>query len=515
MTRRILLLTVAALLGALSLKAQWNVNPPDAVLPDWRASVPLVIHPDTSLTRLYERAWDIAAGRVRRGPEGMVASPYLDENCYDDQIWIWDACFMVMFSKYAPDIFPGKETLLNFYAPIHDGAPSPLRIHWRDNPPLFAWIERLNYTFTGDTAHVDGILRDKRYLQRHYDWFNNLVTGERNEAVSPNPIAIGVERDSSGDVIGFRWSPWASGMDNTTRGHLHGGWKNLLWVDAICQQALAAENIAALCAMRGMADEASKWRGEYDRLRDVINTRYWDECDGFYYDIDADSGEPCRVMTTASFWAMAAGVPDSIRAARMVSRLRQPEAFGGERPWNSLSRTDEGYDSVTGEYWRGGIWLPQVYMGTKALERYGYKELADSLARQIIGMQARVYDNYEPHTIWECYNPNADGPSTEYGQVCRQEFCGWSALGPISLMIENLLGFRNADALTRTLTWDLNPANGRHGIERLRFGDIVTSLLYDPATATVTVTSNAGYTLRLNGRDHAVTAGTATIPLRS
>ncbi|MDE7237695.1 MAG: hypothetical protein K2N66_07735, partial [Paramuribaculum sp.] len=185
MTARILSLAVAALLGALSLKAQWNVNPPDAVLPDWRAGVPRVIHPDSSLTRLYERAWDIAAGRVRRGPDGMVASPYLDENCYDDQIWIWDACFMVMFSKYAPDIFPGKETLLNLYAPIHDGAPSPLRIHWRDNPPLFAWIERLNYTFTGDTAHIDGILRDKRYLQRHYEWVNNLVTGERNEALSP------------------------------------------------------------------------------------------------------------------------------------------------------------------------------------------------------------------------------------------------------------------------------------------------------------------------------------------
>lgn len=78
-------------------------------------------------------------------------------------------------------------------------------------------------------------------------------------------------------------------------------------------------------------------------------------------------------------------------------------------------------------------------------------------------------------------------------------------------MIENLLGFRDADALTRTLTWDLDHDNGRHGIERLRFGDITTSLLYDPATGTVTVTSDAPYTLRLNGRDYAVKAGTAVI----
>lgn len=508
---RRVLLTIAAIAAAMTLYAQWNVNPPDAVLPDWRKSAPMVIHPDSTLTGLYEKAWDIAAGRVRRGPEGMVASPYLDENCYDDQIWIWDACFMVMFSKYAPDIFPGKETLMNFYAPIHDAAPSPLRIHWRDNPPLFAWIERLNYTFTGDTAHIDDILLRHRYLQRHYEWFNNLVKGERDERLSPNSIAIGVARDSSGRAIGYKWSPWASGMDNTTRGHTPGGWKNLLWVDAICQQALAARSIAELCAMRGQEAEAAEWRTEYERLREVINSRYWDEADGFYYDIDADTGEPCRVMTTASYWALAAGVPDSARAARMVERLRVPEAFGGERPWNSLSRSDAGYDSITGEYWRGGIWLPQVYMGTKALEQYGYTELADSLARKVVEMQARVYAGYEPHTIWECYNPNADSPSTEYGEVCRQEFCGWSALGPISLMIENVLGFRDADAMNRTLRWDIDPANGRHGIERLHFGDILTSLLYDPHTGRVTVTSNADYTLRLNGHDHAVSAGTSEL----
>lgn len=137
--------------------AQWNTVPPDAVVPDWRSEVPIAVHPDTSLVNLYERAWEIASGRVRRG-QGMVASPYLDENCYDDQIWIWDGCFMVMFSKYAPNAFPGKETLMNYYAPIHDGAPSPLRIHLRDNPPLFAWVEKENYLFTGDTAQIDMVV---------------------------------------------------------------------------------------------------------------------------------------------------------------------------------------------------------------------------------------------------------------------------------------------------------------------------------------------------------------------
>ncbi|WP_290142583.1 MGH1-like glycoside hydrolase domain-containing protein [Paramuribaculum intestinale] len=493
--------------------AQWNTVPPDAVVPDWRSEVPIAVHPDTSLVNLYERAWEIASGRVRRGPEGMVASPYLDENCYDDQIWIWDGCFMVMFSKYAPNAFPGKETLMNYYAPIHDGAPSPLRIHLRDNPPLFAWVEKENYLFTGDTAQIDMVVRDKRYLQKHYDYFNSLQCGERNDELSTQPIRITVRRDSLGEIIGYSWHGGASGMDNTPRGRDCGGYQGALWIDAISQQALAATNIAELCRLRGDTAQASAWQKEFERLRKVVNDRYWDERDGYYYDVNLATGEPSRVMTPASFWAMLAGIPDSTQASRMVERLRSEAFMGGERPWNSLSRSDQDFDSVTGNYWRGGIWLPIVYMGSKALERYGYCELADSLAEKVVRMQARIYEQTEPHTIWECYSPVADEPSTEHGHRVRQEFCGWSALGPISLFIENIMGFRKADALSRTLTWDIKASNGTHGLRRLRFGDVETSLVYDAPTNSIAVSANRPYTLVARGRSIPVAAGESTISL--
>lgn len=505
----------AALIGLLAWTtalAQWDTVPPDAVMPQWEKFVPELVHPDPALVSLYNKAWQTAAGRVRRGPDGMVASPYLDENCYDDQIWIWDGCFMVLFSKYAPEAYPGKETLMNYYAPIHDGAPSPLRIHLRDNPPLFAWVEHENYLFTADTAHIDRVLKDKKYLQRHYDYFNSLVTGERRETLSPNPIFMRVCRDSAGKVEGYVWNGNASGMDNTPRGRDAGGWKSVMWIDAISQQALAAERIASLCRLRGMKEDAEKWQNEYDRLRDLVNSRYWDERDGFYYDIAIADGKPCRVMTPASFWAMLAGIPDTARAARMVEHLRDAGELGGERPWNSLSRNDADFDSISGNYWRGGIWLPTAYMGTKALERYGYTALADSLAERVVRMQARVLHDMEPHTIWECYNPSADGPSTEHGHRVRQEFCGWSALGPISLMIENVLGFRRADGLERTLTWDLKKSNGTHGLRYLRWGDIDASLLYDAPSRKVSISTNRPFTLILNGKSHSIPAGASLLP---
>ncbi len=518
---------ISAAIFAITIHAQQYA---DAVHPDWKAEVPQPIYPDTELVSLYEKTWEIAAARVRKGPEGLPASPYLDENCYDDQLWIWDTCFMTLFSRYAPNAFPGKQTLLNLYVPLHDGRTTPLLIHMRDNPPLFAWAEWENFRLTADTAQADLVIRDKRYLQKHFNYFNNVEKGNIAPGVSPtyNPIFRNVFRDKSGNILGYSWTGRASGMDNTVRAidpdifrkasteslkkittaNLHYG-DSVLWIDAISQQALSALCIAKICNARGMTAEAKKWEKEYARIKKTVNDLYWDDEDGYYYDVDLATGKFCKVMTPASFWAMLAEIPDQEQAARMVSYLRDPDCMGGERPWTSLARNAPGFDETTGEYWRGGIWLPIVYMGTKALEKYGYTELADSLAESVVRQQLRTYRNFEPHTIWECYSPSADKPSTEYGNTARPDFCGWSALGPIALFIENIMGFRQADALTRTVTWDLKAANGTHGLKHLHFGDVTADIVYDAARQRITVTANRPFTLDIAGRKtYGIKAGT-------
>lgn len=483
-------------------------KPADAANPDWQKEIPRVVFPDRELVDLYEKTWEIAADRVRIGPEGLPASPYLDENCYDDQIWIWDACFMVMFSRYAPAAYPGKQTLYDFYLPIHENVPTPLRIHLRDNPPLFAWIEHSNYLFSGDREHIDDVLIGRKFLQRHFDYFNNLEHGNRQPELSPNPIFLKTQKDAAGNIEGYIWSATgASGMDNSPRGRDAGGSKNILWIDAISQQALSALYISRLYGLYGMDEEEQEWKARYTELKNTVNEKYWDEQDGFYYDINRETGEPCRIKTPASFWAMLAEIPDERQAARMTEYLRSEKFMGGDYPWTSLSRDDKDHNSETGDYWRGGVWLPMVYMGTKALEKYGYYELADELAKKVVYQQLRTYHAEEPHTIWEVYNPSGDTPSTEMGRRARPDFCGWSALGPISLLIENIMGFRTVDALNKTVVWDLKKDNGTHGIKNLKFGGVATDIVYDAATDRVTTVSNEKYTLVINGKKHTVRRG--------
>ena len=69
------------------------------------------------------------------------------------------------------------------------------------------------------------------------------------------------------------------------------------------------------------------------------------------------------------------------------------------------------------------------------------REKAHQTAEGLLAQMNRTYRNYEPHSIWECYSPTADKPANgKKKPVVRKDFCGWSALGPISLFIENVIG---------------------------------------------------------------------------
>jgi hypothetical protein len=92
----------------------------------------------------------------------------------------------------------------------------------------------------------------------------------------------------------------------------------------------------------------------------------------------------------------------------------------------------------------------------------------------------------------------------------RPDFCGWSALGPISLFIENVLGFYDVDAPNATVRWNLHQTC-RHGIKDLSFGDIVTDIIYEDGI--VTVNSNKPYTLYINGQSYSVRRGETVIEL--
>lgn len=483
-----------------------------------RALIPQpVFDAEPGYVELYWKAWEQAYAHVK-WQKGLVQPLYMDEGLWDDTIWIWDSEFMVMFCKYAPKLFPGIQTLDNFYYTMLEDSGSSLRIQHPDNPPFFAWVENDYYKITGDRDHIRELLLDKKFPQRYWDLFPTL-SPERKLQFDHYPIALKYKG------IGYEWNGISSGMDNTPRTRAGEG---MLWVDAISQQALSALYISRLAKVAGDGATAREFEKKWKELRGIVNKYYWDDSDGCYYDIvPAPSGETASVadvqaspsawrttgiLTPASFWPMLAEIPSKAQARRMTEFALRPDKLGGEVPWVTVSRDDPDFDANDGWYWRGSMWLPTAYMGIKALEKYGFQEAADTTAEKVLSWMLRTYCDYEPHTIWECYSPTAPTPSSNHGKRVRPDFCGWSALGPISLFIENVLGFHDIDASLRTVHWDIRH-DCRHGLNNLTFGDTTTDLLYDPAASTVTIRSNKPYCLILNGKSHRIRAGVTTISI--
>lgn len=483
-----------------------------------RALIPQpVFDAEPGYVELYWKAWEQAYAHVK-WQKGLVQPLYMDEGLWDDTIWIWDSEFMVMFCKYAPKLFPGIQTLDNFYYTMLEDSGSSLRIQHPDNPPFFAWVENDYYKITGDRDHIRELLLDKKFPQRYWDLFPTL-SPERKLQFDHYPIALKYKG------IGYEWNGISSGMDNTPRTRAG---KGMLWVDAISQQALSALYISRLAKVVGDGATAREFKNKWKELRGIVNKYYWDDSDGCYYDIvPAPSGETASVadvqaspsawrttgiLTPASFWPMLAEIPSKAQARRMTEFALRPDKLGGEVPWVTVSRDDPDFDANDGLYWRGSMWLPTAYMGIKALEKYGFQEAADTTAEKVLSWMLRTYCDYEPHTIWECYSPTAPTPSSNHGKRVRPDFCGWSALGPISLFIENVLGFHDIDASLRTVHWDIRH-NCRLGLNNLTFGDTTTDLLYDPAASTVTIRSNKPYCLILNGKSRRIRAGVTTISI--
>jgi glycogen debranching enzyme len=427
---------------------------------------------------LYWTAWQLAAEHVVTR-EGVPQSPYMDEGFDPGTIWIWDTCFMAAYCKYAPERFPGVESFENFYAPLHGGATSSLRIQHPDNPPLFVWLELENARFTGNLERLRSVW-SRGVLQKHDAFFQN----QPPPRTQTHPAAR-YHNDLHWNGSGFLWSGVASGMDNTPRGRgsdPHGieGHERILWFDALAQQALSARCMADIAELLEDAS-ASDWRQLFAERSAQLNALHWCAEEGMYYDVLADNpAEFVKVKTPAAYWPLLAGgcSPDQIQA--LAHHAADPHGFGGGVPWPSVSRDDPAYDA-TGGYWRGGVWLPLAYMATKALERHGQARLADQHARNLIDHMCRTWREVEPHTIWEAYAPEAPRPATgkDGNERVRPDFCGWSALGPISLFIENVLGFREINALTRTVVWDAPDTPGTLGLRNLRFGDICAVLLIE------------------------------------
>ncbi|MCD6289620.1 MAG: hypothetical protein J7M34_03885 [Anaerolineae bacterium] len=423
---------------------EYRAQLPDPILPPQRAA----------WIELYWRAWELAVQNIRHGtPQNGFADTYLDA-AFSENIFQWDTCFITMFARYAWHLLPITPALDNFYRKQENdgwicreyrgtnGAPMFAKGSADAiNPPLFAWAEWALYQLSGNDARLRAVWP---HLIRYDAWLRAHQRGPE----------------------GLYWaSQLGCGMDNTPRFAAR-------WVDMSAQQALNARCLAMIAEAIGRPREViATYQEEHAFLTRQINRYMWDERAGVYWDLDGKL-EPWPVLTIAPFWTLVADVVPPDRAEQLVSILHDPARFWRTHPFPTLSADHPGF-RPDGGYWRGAVWPPTNYAVIKGLRQAGFDDMAREATERHLEQMTAVF--HATGTLWENYAPDAAEPGTP----AARDFVGWSGVGPIALLIEEIVGL-DVDAAHQLVRWRLEE-EPPVGVRNLHLGDNIISLVAEEA----------------------------------
>ena len=159
---------------------------------------------------------------------------------------------------------------------------------------------------------------------------------------------------------------------------------------------------------------ATQYRKASEKLSKIINQCFFDEETGFYYDrkISANSTDKKGVCSGELLvergkgpegWSPLWGnVADKNKAEQVKNVMLNANEFNTKVPLGTAALSNPAYDANI--YWRGRVWLDQVYFGLVALDNYGYKEetkeLLDKLINHAEGLNGdgAIRENYNPET---------------------------------------------------------------------------------------------------------------------
>lgn len=376
-------------------------------------------------------------------------------------IWQWDSCFMTFITNYSNGTFTAFNNLDNLYRLQRDDGYISMAYDIEKeepaygeliNPPLYSWVEWEQYLISGDCSRFKTVLP---VLEGLYNYI------EKNW------------RRNTG--LYYYASCGAGGMDNSPRaayGSFMNNGSDVAFVDLACQQSLNAKYIAKICEVLGETEKAEFYKKENERINALINKFHWSNKTGFYYDFFGRTNPDDKVKlintkTAAAFWSLLCGAVTKDKISSMLSHLFNPEEFYAHTPFSSLSKDDLNYDP-DGGYWCGSSWHPTTFAAIRGIYEQGYPHFAREAAVKLLEVMSAVAKNPAYGGIWECYSPEKDRPATrENGLLVKPDFVGWGGIGPVTCLIENVIGF-NFNAPENKITFNVIH-DRRSGIKNMKF----------------------------------------------
>ncbi|MBN2652508.1 MAG: hypothetical protein JXR63_08995 [Spirochaetales bacterium] len=357
--------------------------------PEWR--IPAI----KSLLILYSN-WKAAAGDLKH--DGIYPASH-----FFKAFWGWDSWKHAAALSFF-DLELSLSNVVTMYDFMDENGfipdnifPDSSKNNLRDTkPPLSGWALEL-YLKNGGEADKVAKLYDKLLLQ--HNWWYKFRDHDGNQLCE-----YGSE---DGTMQATRWE---SGWDNAARfdnrkivKNKNGGYSaDIESVDLNSYLYREKIAIAVIAEQIGKNEDAKRYREDAAKIKELINNLMFDQTAGFYCDIDLTTKKSIGTREASGWLPLWAGVADNEKAEKVKETIL--EEFNTTIPFSTLSPKDDRF--MKGDsYWRGPVWIDQVYFGLSGLKRYGYDReaeiLIDKILRNTEGLtdpSFSIYENYNPLT---------------------------------------------------------------------------------------------------------------------
>lgn len=267
--------------------------------------------------------------------------------------------------------------------------------NWRDTkPPLAAWSVWKVYEQAPDKSFLKNIY--PKLVKYHNWWYKNR---------DHNKNGLCEYGSTDGTRIA---AAWESGMDNAVRFDQATLFKNNEQAWSLNQESvdlnayLYTEKgyLAKIADVLGLKKQAMEWRKQLAPLKKQIETTFYDDKRGFYYDRLMD-GQWITAEGPEGWIPLWAGLSSPKQAGSVLLIMQKKAKFNTPVPLPTLAADHPKFDPTKG-YWRGPVWLDQSYFGLNGLQQYGYhKEARYFLGKLLenaegLSAQGPIRENYHP-----------------------------------------------------------------------------------------------------------------------
>ena len=248
-----------------------------------------------------------------------------------------------------------------------------------------------------------------RLVKWHDRWFHDRGDGQAwRDGNRDGLLEWGSDRGSTPSVGGrgfLQAAKWESGMDDSPM------WDRVAYdektytmnlddVGLNSLYALDAECLGKIAAVLGNRGDSERFAAEYERIKQLVREKLWNESDGIYENRFWD-GRFSKSLSPTNFYPMFAGIATPEQAERMVNgHLLNPKEFWGAYVTPTIARNDPAFQDQF--YWRGDIWGPTNYMVYEGLDRFHFDKVALDYAEKNYALfmddwKTNQHDNEQYH----------------------------------------------------------------------------------------------------------------------